>query len=72
MASWKAEIIVVNGVKQIRWEFGTQKGVALVNIEEDPSDVVEFLKETFGEDWKKEMEEEGKKEIQLPKMPVEE
>ena len=71
MASWKAEIEKVNGIKQILWEYGTKKGVTICEIESDPEDVVAFVKSKMSPKAIEEIEEEGKKEVPLPKMPEE-
>ena len=71
MANWKAEIEKVNGIKQILWEYGTKKGVTICEIESDPEDVVAFVKSKMSPKAIEEIEEEGKREVPLPKMPGE-
>tara|TARA_R100001082_G_C4339276_1_gene149349 strand:+ start:20 stop:241 length:222 start_codon:yes stop_codon:yes gene_type:complete len=71
MATWKAEIEKVNGIKQILWEYGTKKGVTICEIESNPEDAVAFVKSKMSPKAIEQIEEEGKKEVPLPKMPEE-
>jgi hypothetical protein len=66
MATWKAEIEKVNGVKQILWEYGTKKGATLCEIESDPEDVVAFVKSKMSSKAIEEIEIEGEKEVEVP------
>ena len=61
---WKAEIQNINGVKQLLWECGNKKGTMMGDFSTEPDDLVAFVKEFFGEERVKEIEEEGKVEIQ--------
>ena len=57
---WKAEIQNINGVKQLLWEYGYKKGTLLADFSTEPDDPVAFVKDFFGEERIKELEEEGK------------
>ena len=62
---WKAEIQTINGVKQIMWEFGYQKGVTITDLSTEPEDLVTFVKNLLGGERVTEIEEEGKIEPQM-------
>lgn len=59
---WKAEIQNINGVKQLLWEYGHKKGTLLADFSTEPDNPVAFVKDFFGEERVKELEEEGKVE----------
>ena len=59
---WKAEIQNINGVKQLLQEYGHKKGTLLADFSTEPDDPVAFVKDFFGEERIKELEEEGKVE----------
>lgn len=60
---WKAELKEINGIKQIQWSCGTKHGTYLGDLSEEPDDVVEFVKQQYGEEGVKKIEEEGAKEV---------
>ena len=62
---WKAEIQTINGVKQIMWECGYQKGVTITDLSTEPEDLVTFVKNLLGGERVTEIEEEGKIEPQM-------
>ena len=57
---WKAEIQNINGVKQLLWEYGYKKGTMIADFSTEPDNLVAFVKDFFGEERVKELEEEGK------------
>ena len=60
---WKAELEKINGVNQILWEFGTKKGVTIVDMDSEPEDLVAYLKSVMSPKAVEEIEEEGRKEV---------
>ena len=60
---WKAEYKDINGIKQIQWTCGTKHGTYLGDLSKEPKDVVKFIKDHYGEEEVKKIEEEGAKEV---------